>query len=73
MNETILQATYSDLKFIKTRKVWQIICEVPLEHFDKVNAALGSPNPEFEKWVAIAPLNISDDGKVDIASLYRGE
>jgi hypothetical protein len=50
------RATYSDLKFIKTRKIAQIVLEMPLEQASDFIAAFGAPNPAEEKWVAVARL-----------------
>jgi hypothetical protein len=53
-----LQATYSDLKIIKTRDSFQIIFEMPLAEFNSAMAVLGgAPRPDREVWVAIARLN----------------
>jgi hypothetical protein len=55
---SIIQATYSDLKVVKTRKVAQLIFEIPLEQFNEAMAVLGgAPLPDSEVWVAIARLN----------------
>lgn len=55
-----LQATYSDLKIIKTRDSFQIIFEMPLAEFNHAMAVLGgAPRPDGEVWVAIARLNPS--------------
>lgn len=57
---TALQATYSDLKIIKTRGAFQLIFELPLENFNDAMAVLGgAPRPDREVWVAIARLNPS--------------
>lgn len=51
------QATYSDFKLVKTRKVAQLIFEVPLEAVDEAYKVLGGmPNPADERWFGIAPL-----------------
>lgn len=53
-----IKATFSDFKLIKTRKVAQIVLEVPIE---AANAALqslgGVPQFDAEQWVAVAPLD----------------
>ena len=54
-----LAATYSDLKFIKTRGVVQIVLEMPLADFhnkDAYDFLGGLPNPASEKWFAIAAI-----------------
>lgn len=50
------QGTYSDLKIVRTRKVAQIIVEIPLEAYGAFVAAFGAPSPGSETWVAIARL-----------------
>jgi hypothetical protein len=50
------KATYSDLRFVKSRKIAQIVLEMPLEQADAFLSAFGTPNPAEEKWVAIARL-----------------
>ena len=57
MSRAAIQATYSDLKIIKGRKVCQVVCEIPLEQAEGFIAAFGMPNPAAETWVAIARLN----------------
>lgn len=58
-NETaaVITATYSDWKPIKTRKVLQLIFEVPLEHQEHALKMLGAPMPDRELHVAIALLS----------------
>lgn len=53
------KATYSDLKFIKSRKVAQVMLELPIEQADAFVKAFGTPNPASETWVAIARLDLS--------------
>ncbi len=48
--------TYSDLKFIKTRGVAQIVIEVPIERAGEVVALLGTPMIGNEVWCAVARL-----------------
>jgi hypothetical protein len=55
----IIQATYSEWKMVKTRKVLVLSFEVPLEAQAAVMAALGTPMPDAETWVAIARLNLN--------------
>lgn len=50
------RASYSDLRFVKTRKVAQITLELPIEQAGEFVAAFGAPNPSEEKWVAVARL-----------------
>ena len=56
----IIQATFSEWRMVKGRKVLQIICEVPLEAQGQVFAALGAPMPDAETWVAIARLRSAE-------------
>lgn len=53
------KATYSDLKFIKSRKVAQVMLELPIEQADAFVKAFGTPNPASETWVGIARLDMS--------------
>lgn len=57
------KATYSDLKFIKSRKVAQVMLELPIEQADAFVKAFGTPNPAAETWVAIARLVPEADGQ----------
>lgn len=52
-----IKGTFSDYKLIKTRKVIQIIVEVPVEQQAQVFAALGYPMPDSETWVGVARLD----------------
>ena len=55
-----IQATFSDFKVIRGRKVCQIIMELPLEAADAALATLGGlPRPDAERWFAIARLDLS--------------
>jgi hypothetical protein len=50
-------ATYSDFKLVKTRKVAQLVFEVPLEAVDAALSVVGGmPDPGAERWFGIAPL-----------------
>lgn len=51
-----LQATYADIKTVKTRGVCQIVLEMPIEGMSDAIALLGAPVPGNEVWVAIARL-----------------
>lgn len=51
-----IQGTYTDLKIVRSRKVCQIVVEIPLEASQGFVEAFGMPNPEAETWVAIARL-----------------
>jgi len=49
--------TYSDLRFVKSRKVAQVVIELPIEQANRFLQAFGAPDPSSESWVAIARLN----------------
>ena len=54
---TAFQATYSDFKLVKTRKVVQIVLEVPLEAAGHAYNVLGGmPTFGNEQWFAVARL-----------------
>jgi len=54
---TAFRATYSDFKLVRTRKVVQIVLEVPLEQSNAVLDVLGGmPDPSKESWVGVARL-----------------
>lgn len=53
-----IQATFSDVKLIRSRKVCQLVLEIPLEQADAALLTLGGiPQPHSERWVALARLN----------------
>lgn len=57
-------ASYADLKVIKTRRVVQIIFEVPLEAAGhSLNVLGGMPDTESEAWFAIARLQKPEGGE----------
>lgn len=61
MTEAIIQATFPDYKRIKTRKVAQLVFEVPLEMLHDTIAKLGGePSMHEDTWCAIARLNMAD-------------
>jgi len=51
-----IAGTYSDFKIIRSRKVAQLVVEVPIEQAQALITALGLPNPAEETWVAVARL-----------------
>lgn len=51
-----LRMTYSDIKTVKTRSVYQVVLEGPLEEMEAAMQMLGAPNPKAERWVAVAVL-----------------
>lgn len=57
-DDAAFAATYSDWKPIKTRRVIQIVFEVPWEKHNEAYQALGGmPDPGAERWFGIARLN----------------
>jgi hypothetical protein len=56
MDKAIVSGTYSDFKIIRSRKVAQLVVEVPIEQAQSLIHALGLPNPAQETWVAVARL-----------------
>ncbi len=66
---TAIKATFSDFKLIKTRKVAQLILEVPIEQANAALAALGGvPQFDSEQWVGIAPISqeAASRGEVEV-------
>lgn len=60
------RATYSDWKLIRTRKVVQVVLEVPVEQADQAYQVLGGmPLSGEETWVAVARLDVSAPAAVD--------
>jgi hypothetical protein len=57
MTNAAMQADYCDLKIIKTRKVIQVVLEIPQEAGDAFIAAFGLPRSDKNVPVAIARLN----------------
>lgn len=65
----VFKATYADFKNIKTRKILQIILEVPIEGADAALKALGGvPRSDCETWVAVARLDPALDAREMSAS-----
>jgi len=65
----VLQATYSDLKTVKTRSVCQLILEMPIEALTDVVGLLGAPVPGSEVWVAVARLMTTEQLERGIGAL----
>lgn len=57
MTVAAFSGSYCDLRFIKTRKVCQVVIELPIERGAEFVAAFGAPNPAAECPVAIARLD----------------
>lgn len=55
-SRTAISGTYSDLKFIRSRKVAQVVIEIPIEEAGVFTSLFGTPNPATETWVAMARL-----------------
>lgn len=52
-----IQASYADFRLVKSRKVVQLVFEVPLEKANEAIGVLGGmPDPAAEVWVAVARL-----------------
>ena len=51
------KATYSDLRFVKSRKVAQVTLELPIEAASAFVSIFGTPDPSKETWVGIAMLD----------------
>lgn len=61
-----IRGTFSDFKLIKTRKLAQLIIEIPIEQADAALTALGGlPRSDAERWCAIALLDPTIRGTVD--------
>jgi hypothetical protein len=56
MSNAALSGDYVDLRFIKSRKVCQVIIEIPIEQGGAFVQAFGTPNPATGVPVAIARL-----------------
>lgn len=54
-----VRASYADFKLLKTRSVYQIILEAPIEQAEDFVTAFGLPMPGAERPVAVALLNPS--------------
>jgi hypothetical protein len=51
-----IQGDYVDLRFIKSRKVCQVVIEVPIEKGNDIVSAFGTPRPDITIPVALARL-----------------
>ena len=54
-----MQADFVDLKFVKGRKVMQVILELPIEAGAAFVAAFGTPNPSTGIPVALARIDVN--------------
>ena len=58
MNAAAISGDYTDLKFIRTRKVCQVVIEIPMEQASAFIAAFGAPRPDGNVPVALAKLDM---------------
>ena len=56
MTDRAIQATFSDWGTVKSRKILQLVFEIPLEQQAEALTMLGAPMPDRETWCAIALL-----------------
>ena len=56
MADAIL-AAYADIKTVKTRGVYQIVFEGPIEQMGEAFALFGAPQPAAEVWAGIARVD----------------
>lgn len=57
--EALIQATYADMKLVRTRSCAQLIFEIPIEQAPAAIEAFGVPLPGKEVWCAIARLDLT--------------
>lgn len=60
MTAAAIKAVYVDYKRVKSRKVHQIIFEVPTETWPENYRVLGEPDINTSQWFGIAALNVSE-------------
>jgi len=59
-----IRGTFADFRIIKTRKLVQIIIEIPIEKADEALRTLGGiPMSDQERWVAIARIESDEKPK----------
>lgn len=84
-----ISATFQEMKAIKTRKVVQLVFEIPIEAADKALKELGGyPQAHDERWVGIARLteeperaepeekpkrHLSDMSLAQVAGIFCGD
>ncbi len=54
-----MQGDFVDLRFVKGRKVCQVVIEIPIEAGAAFVAAFGTPNPAISVPVAIARIDLN--------------
>ena len=57
----VIRATYETYRHVPSRKVVQIVLEVPAEGQTELFKAIGYPNPAESVWVAVALLRKPDE------------
>lgn len=60
MTKAAIKAVYTDYKRIKSRKVHQVVFEVPSEKWPEIYRVLGEPNIETSDWFGIAKMNVQE-------------
>jgi len=58
-DKAVFQGNYSDLRFVKTRKVAQITVEIAIEQAADFVKVFGAPNPAAECPIVIARLDLN--------------
>lgn len=56
MSSAAIQGDYVDLRFVKGRKVCQVVIEIPIEAGESFVASFGTPNPANGVPVALARI-----------------
>lgn len=56
-DKAAIAGDYADFKLVRTRKVCQVIIELPIEKATEVFATIGAPDPAGNKPCAVALLN----------------
>ena len=59
-----IQATYADMKLVRTRSCAQLVFEIPIEQAPAAIEAFGVPLPGKEVWCAIARLDTTKAASV---------
>lgn len=55
-NAAALAATYASFRHVPSRKVLQVVFEIPIEQTEHAMKVLGVPKPEEARWFAIAAM-----------------
>lgn len=56
MKPAAIRAAFAEWRMVKSRKVLQLVFELPLEQQAEVLTTLGAPMPDVETWCGIARL-----------------